>query len=84
MPEFSNFEVGESSGTTHDNEETQVIGGILTSMMPREDQHENISSHNFTGQYGDNTVGNMELNIYIWELSPQLAISTLLSFCCKT
>ena len=53
-------------------------------MMPREDQHENISSHNFTDRYGDNTVGNMELNIYIGECSPQLAILTLISFCCKT
>ena len=53
-------------------------------MMPREDQHENISSHNFTDRYGDNTVGNMELNIYIGERSPQLAILTLISFCCKT
>ena len=84
VPKFSNFEVGESSGTTPNNEDTKVIGGTLTCMMPREDQHENISSHNFTNWYGDNIVGNMELNIYMGELSPQLAILTLLSFCCKT
>nr|POE58402.1 hypothetical protein CFP56_08935 [Quercus suber] len=84
VQKFSNFEVGESSGTTHDDEDTQVIGGTLTSMMPREAQPENISSHNFTGQYGNNTVGNVELNTHIWELSPQLATSTLLSLCCKT
>ena len=26
VPKFKNFEVGESSGTTPDNEDTQVIG----------------------------------------------------------
>ena len=26
VPKFENFEVGESSGTTPDNEDTQVIG----------------------------------------------------------
>ena len=36
VPKFSNFEIGESSGITHDNEDTQVIGGTLTRMMPRE------------------------------------------------
>nr|POF03159.1 hypothetical protein CFP56_76845 [Quercus suber] len=65
VPKFSNFEIGESSGTTQDNEDTQVIGGTLTSMMTREAQHENISSHNFAGQYGDNTVGNMEFSTHI-------------------
>nr|POF01723.1 hypothetical protein CFP56_37555 [Quercus suber] len=84
VPKFSNFEIGESSGTTQDNEDTQVIGGTLTSMMTREAQHENISSHNSIGQYGDNTVGNLELSTHIWELSPQLTITTLLSLCCKT
>ncbi|KAK9998292.1 hypothetical protein SO802_017895 [Lithocarpus litseifolius] len=71
VPKFSNFEIGESSGTTHDNEDTQVIGGTLISMMPGEAHHENISSHNLTGQYGHNIVGNMELSTHIWELSPQ-------------
>lgn len=70
VPKFSNFEIGESSGTTHDNEDTQVIGGTLTSMMPREDQHENISSYFLTSQYGDSIVGNMEHSTHIWELSP--------------
>ena len=63
---------------------THKLLDTLTSMMPKEDQHENISSHNFIDRYGDNTVRNMELNIYIGEPSPQLAILTLLSFCCKT
>ena len=63
---------------------THKLLDTLTSMMPKEDQHENISSHNFIDRYGDNTVRNMELNIYIGEPSPQLAILTLLSFCCNT
>ena len=64
VPKFLNFEIGESSGITHDNEDTQVIGGTLTRMMPREAQHENISTHNFTCQYGDNNVGNLELSTH--------------------
>lgn len=28
-PQFSNFEIGESSGTSHEKEESQVIGVLL-------------------------------------------------------
>ena len=82
---FSNFEIGESSGTTHDNKDLQVIGGTLTRMIPREAQYENKSmNHNLTCQHVDNTVGNLEFSTHTWEISPQLAVSILLSLCYKT
>ena len=82
---FSNFEIGESGGTTHDNKDLQVIGGTLTRMIPREAQYENKSmNHNLTCQHVDNIVGNLEFSTHTWEISPQLAVSILLSLCYKT
>ena len=68
---FSNFEIGESSGTAHDNKDLQVIGGTLTRMIPKEAQYENKSmNHNLTCQHVDNTVGNLEFSTHTWEISP--------------